>query len=176
MKKYQFPFSNKNVPLDTLKFIFGQAEKFLISTVETGSTLNTRALNLLQILIPLLAGLLGYIATLINKKPYPITFEISLFFSVVLFISIGLAGLMYWLRSEYDAGSEPSKLSNKELLNYDIEIEKTFIINEIENYQNRINFNLAQNKKRVIWFMMAISNLILGLLIVMAYLIYAFNA
>lgn len=136
-----------DIKIDSAKFIFTQAETFLKSTVDTTASLTSRAISLIQVLIPLIGIVFVYTVTFISKKDFSnVLFHVSAYFFLVLVFCLVKAVKMYKTVPVAEPGSEPIKLATKNMLFSDVENQELILVlNEIEQYQERIDRNLSNN-------------------------------
>lgn len=136
-----------DIKIDSAKFIFHQAEIFLKSTCETTTSLTSRAVSLIQILIPLIGIDFVYVTSFILNKDFSnVLLHVSTYFLLVLSFCLFKAIRMYRTVPVADPGSQPLKLATKAMLFSDLEYQELILIlNEIEQYQDRIENNLSNN-------------------------------
>jgi len=137
---------------DDAKFIFEQAEKFLKDSVESSETIVSRMNTLITIISGSLIALIGYIIT---KEVRNCSFDKTLiapYFSLAyLYILAWLSFNNYKPRDYVLPGSLPEDLFNPSFFHEDIPREDRIIryyVNEIENYQAKIEANSEINNQR----------------------------
>lgn len=140
------------VSLEDVKFIFSQAEKRLDDTVKTGESIASKTMSMITLLAGVLIALSGYMISnwngvaLASHKD-----EVAIIGSLY---SIGLS--IYMIKNVlpnkyYVLGSEPENLMKPEFFDKNVQSDKITIfiyMNEIENYNLRIERNLEVNTRR----------------------------
>ena len=144
MKKIKIHFPNwKDLSFQTANFYFSETEKKLNETVSTFMNNKDRAFGILKILLPILTVSVGFILSKENDwdKLIPAIY----FFA---FQSLGIACLVFVIlpREIHTSGSIPSLLIHPQSISED-EKEQFIgiILNQCENLEPRILFNIKQN-------------------------------
>lgn len=150
--------------MESAKFILSQADSFLKSTVETTNILTGRAISVIQILIPLIGADFVYVLTFLKSESYgDYLFHIAGFLLIILCVTMTLAIRMFHIVKIADVGSEPCKLATENLLLSDTENQELILIlNEIENYQSRIDLNLKNNSEKARRYRQVLNTLLVG--------------
>jgi hypothetical protein len=134
--------------VDYFKFIFEQSEKFLNRLVTVGENITKKAHAILIIAVSVFTLSVGCVFTMDDQK--------IVFCSVVLAIlSVGAILLLLKPLISYTfsvQGSMPKKLLDKDFVesfSTDENIIKNLILNEIIDYQTRIDDNAVTNRNRI---------------------------
>lgn len=143
-----------NVSIDDAKFIFSQAEKRLDDTVKVSDAITSRSYTI----ITLLVGILSAISSLFLKNLIErgfLYYQTTLTLVSVIYLT-GCLSLLIWNISAtqyWTLGSDP-KLLAQDIFFKDGVTEKLrsvyLYVNEIENYQERIEINLQKNRTRFV--------------------------
>jgi len=135
--------------LDYLKFVFEQSEKKLIELIKTGEYITKKAHSILVVSVTVFTLCLGSFFTLHFEETFInvalITISTLSFISVVLLIKPLIS------YDTFVTGSDPSSLFKEKLLtnfSSDVNRIKNLYLNESVEYQTRIDFNRAINRKR----------------------------
>jgi hypothetical protein len=153
MKQFKIPKKNwKSIPLDSAKFILEEGKDYLDYTLKESDKITNRAYSLVILLSTVLAAIVGYTFTKLTSESFSSIFVMNLYFSFVLSGFIIFLATLVFPRSTMQKGRIPSKLAQESLLlnpklNSD-EIYLSYVIREIENTQDKIDFNLIKNKER----------------------------
>ena len=144
------------VSLNDVKLIFAQAEKRLDDTVKTGEGIATKTMNLVTLVAGILIALSGFLisnwkglATATNK-------DLIAVMGVLYVLTVFIYMIKNVLPNEYFVmGSEPSELMLPSFFDPAVRDDKITIflyMNEIENYDYRIEVNLVVNNGRWLRF------------------------
>jgi hypothetical protein len=142
----------ERVTLEDVKFIFSQAEKRLDDTVKTGENIASKTMSMITLLAGVLIALSGYMisnwkgmAAASHKDEVAI---IGSLYSIVLSIFMIRNVLP---NNYYVLGSEPEIMMVPTFFDRAVKMDKITIfiyMNEIENYNFRIEKNLDVNTRR----------------------------
>jgi hypothetical protein len=153
MKKFKIPKTDwKSIPVDSAKFILEEGKNYHEYTLNESEKITNRAYALVLLLSVILSAIVGYTFTKLTGADFTVILSMNLYFSFVISFFIIVLATLIFPRSLMQKGRIPSKLAQESLLlnkklNKD-EIYLAYIIREIENTQDKIDFNLAINKKR----------------------------
>lgn len=148
------------ISLDEAKFVFEHAEKKLKDVVDTNILIVNRTTTLVTVTVGLLVGLIGFsINHWITVQEFDELFTISIFTELYLFVICLILKDNIQAQEYYVIGANPSLFFTETL--YNSKIDKLEIsdpekrqrliymyINEIENYQFRIEKNIETNENR----------------------------
>jgi hypothetical protein len=140
------------VTLEDVKFIFSQAEKRLDDTVKTGESIASKTMSMITLLAGVLIALSGYMIS--NWKGMASASHKDEVAIIGSLYSIALS--IYMIRNVlpnkyYVLGSEPEIMMTPSFFDPAVRIDKITIfiyMNEIENYNLRIEKNLDVNTGR----------------------------
>lgn len=171
--KFQVPVSFKDkATKDTAQFIFQQAEKSLIETIETDKSLTDRCYRLAAMITPAIIALIGLSLSRIESKKYDVFLLIMIV--SILFLTYAAVCIynIFFPKKMILNGSRPSKTMNEKILtsyeNYEVakknnkseltdeeinikRLERqviAFYLWEARNYERRINENHDNNEAR----------------------------
>jgi hypothetical protein len=137
--------------MDELKLIFNQAEKRLDETVKRGESIASKTMSMITLMAGLLIALSGYIISI--WKGFPALTNKDWVGIVGCLYLLGL--LIYVINNVMThkylvVGSQPEDLINSTYSGEDISGSKILLlmyINEIENYNWRIDYNTTLNRR-----------------------------
>ena len=138
----------KEIHLDLLKRSVDQAEKYLQETIRTSEIITARSYQIFGLLIPSVTLVLGYCTKIDFSDTKDDIFELSgLLTLLILGFSLNYCRKAMVPYRFHMVGNKPKDslderfISNKEPL-------QSFLINECENYQKRIEKNAENNELR----------------------------
>jgi hypothetical protein len=157
-KKFKADFSSwRNITKETAKFYFDEAEKRLQETIVTSKNISDSTHKIITVLISMFILIFGFITTNILKPPstdttinFPLLFT-SISVCLILIRALYLAIQILQPRSIMTTGIMPKKLINPSPIDKHGKTELQFIdilLSACENYQVRIDLNIASNKQR----------------------------
>lgn len=155
-----------------VKFIFDHAEKMLRETLETNTLIVTRVTSLTTLTSTLLIALFGFTISRFDANKIDTLF-ITAVVGIVYFFAIAVMLFLNILPKKYhQVGAEPKQFFSRAFINrynanYRIQL---FYVNEIQEYQKRIQYNLKLNYKR--WNLYLISLTLILLAPVVLSLVY----
>lgn len=142
----------KKVEIENIKFILTEAQAYFRFLSEAKIRITTRAFSIITILIPLSCLLIAFIIKSIDNEQFTnkqFVFLGTIILINLLYILYGL-GKIIMPKKSMPFGREPFKLFQEERLlglNYDKELSmKALILNEIEDTQNKIEYNKENNQ------------------------------
>ena len=153
MKKFIIPKNGwKSFPLNSVEFILKEGKDYLEYTLNESDKITKRAYSIILILFAVLSGIIAYT---FNKMVLP-GFQPIIFlnFSLVVALTITLFrfGVLIFPRTIKVKGRIPKNIALPQFLNNPKLTKEenylSFIIQDIEVVQDKIDFNLEQNKKR----------------------------
>ncbi|MBE7653998.1 hypothetical protein [Tenacibaculum finnmarkense] len=142
----------KTFPLNSIEFILKEGKDYHEYTLNESDKITKRAYSIILILFGVLSGVIAYT---FNKMVLPC-------FQPIIFVNFGLVtaltiilfrfGILIFPRTIKVKGRIPKKIALPQFLN-NPKLSKeenylSFIIQDIEVVQDKIDFNLVQNKKR----------------------------
>lgn len=133
------------------KFIFEQAEKMLKDTVEMGNIIASRTTTIVTIISGSLIAFMGYLITKLRTSEMDGLFCIAIVATIYLFVLSYYAFENIKPAAYMTSGSLPETFVQGLMLMEETTDEKRityFYINEFENYQFRIQINIAINRLR----------------------------
>jgi hypothetical protein len=152
------------VTLEDVKLIFSQSEKRLDDTVKTGENIASKTMSMITLLAGVMIALIGYIIS--NWKGMTLATHQD---------AVAITGSLYCIllsifmirnvlpNKYYVLGSEPKTMMNAAFFDPKLPAGKTTIfiyMNEIENYNLRIEKNLAINKRRWRQYRLAVNAMV----------------
>lgn len=154
----------KSIPVDSIIFILSEAKDYLDYTISESDKITTRAYSIVLLLFAILSGIIGFtfkeLATANFSKILMINFCLSF---TIVFLLYHLGHLVF-PRKIMAKGRIPKELALPQFLtNSKLSKEENYlalIIQEVENCQKKIDFNLLKNEhrqKRLKNIMMAIA-------------------
>jgi hypothetical protein len=140
------------VSLEDVKFIFAQAEKRLDDTVKTGESIASKTMSMITLLAGVLIALSGYMISNWNGIALASHKDEVAIIGSLYSITLAIYMIKNVLPNKYYVlGSEPENLMNPEFFDRTVQTDKITVfiyMNEIENYNLRIEKNLEVNNKR----------------------------
>ncbi|GGI23631.1 hypothetical protein [Pedobacter mendelii] len=144
--------NKKKLTLEDARFIFEQAEKFLVDVIDAHKTIIERTNTLLALLITILTGLVGFNISKIDEGFGKNNICDTVWFLILYLILGGIYLVKNIKPTTYMAlGSQPRKIFVDHFFQKNIPDEKrvVFILSsEIERYQTRIEENMIINNKK----------------------------
>lgn len=166
MTPFKIPKNNwKLMPIESLKFILDEGKDYLGYTLSESDKITNRAYSLIVLLSAILSAIVGYTFVKIQSSEISNTIFMNLYLSIIVSALIVSLATLVFPRSLMQKGKKPSKLAQESfLLNPKLskdEIYLSFVIREIEDTQDKIDFNLLKNESRrnkleVIMYLIAI--------------------
>lgn len=142
----------EKLTLNDAKFIFDQAEKLLIDSVESGETIVNRMNTLITLITGSLLALLGYI---ISRAGDNFVFDSAMFTASVGALSLYILAVYSFQNNQPKnyllPGTVPKDLFDPAFFDTAIQNEERIVmyyVNEFENYMYRIEINNAINAER----------------------------
>jgi hypothetical protein len=133
------------IELESAKFIFSEAEKVLDDGIRTAEQITTRALNILNFLIPLIILLLSYLALYFNIAG--VLTQISIAGLILGIILVFMCLRVYDIYEIIPMGNWPENLLKDEYINNDYQ-ELLYYYNASLTAQNAIKTNKQNNTER----------------------------
>lgn len=153
MKKFIIPKNDwKSIPLDSVEFILKEGKDYHEYTLNESDKITKRAYSIILILFAILSGVVAYTFNKMVLEDFqPIVF-LNYGLIVALTIILFRFGVLIFPRTIKVKGRIPKKIALPQFLNNPKLTKEenylSFIIQDIEVVQDKIDFNLAQNKKR----------------------------
>lgn len=176
MSKFKIPKENwKSIPIDSALFILNESKEYIDYTLKESESITNKSYSLILLLTTILSAIVGYTYDIIVNNNISAIVYLNFFFTfMITFLLVHLSIIVFPRRLMVE-GRKPEELARDYLLITPKLTEKenylSFIIQEIENSQYKIDFNLEKNKKRSNKFKFVIYTIIISLPI---YLITAF--
>ncbi|MDG5490587.1 hypothetical protein [Psychroserpens sp. SPM9] len=153
MKNFKIPKTKwKSFPIDSAKFILEEGKDYLDYTLKESDKITNRAYSLIILLSTILAAIVGYTFTKITTDSISSVIVMNLYFSFAISGFILFLATLVFPRSIMQKGRIPSKLAQEKFLTNSKltseEIYLSYVIREIENTQDKINYNLNKNRQR----------------------------
>ena len=153
MKSFKIPKSDwKSIPIDSAKFILEEGKDYLEYTLKESDKVTNRAYSLVILLSTILVAIVGYTFGKMVNGDFSGVLIMNIYFAFIISFLIVFLSTLVFPRTVMQKGRIPSKLAQEKLLlNPKLETNEIFlsyVIREIENTQDKINFNLSKNKKR----------------------------
>jgi hypothetical protein len=153
------------VTLEDVKFIFSQAEKRLDDTVKTGESIASKTMSIFTLMAGVLVALSGYMISNWNGISSSTSKDLVSILGSLYILGLFIYMLKNVLPNEYYVlGSEPDQLMVPAYFDPKLPLDKVTIfiyMSEIENYNLRIEHNLAVNAGRwrkyrfsIIWMLL----------------------
>lgn len=162
------------VKSETLFLIKDEAEKNLLAVQSTEDVITNKSNNLIQIIIPVVIVLSGFIINGFSTNVFDWKFYLSgsfvVLFSIVVF---KLYKNILPVKTSL-IGSEPKQLVQSDMIIGQKETdERNILVNRVYNLQNAIDYSLLSHSKRYNRFKSSIKLLLLGMLIILSlFLVY----
>jgi hypothetical protein len=158
---------------DSALFIIGEADKYLKYTIEVSDKVTARAFSFLLICISIFTAIIGFTFKYYSENPgISLNLICNLLFAIMLLINCYLLILIVSPRFFMMTGRIPKEIAIPDFLdNQDLTAEQShlaLILNEIENCQTKIEYNINQNQDRLKMFKRTLIVLILGSAIYLA--------
>lgn len=153
IKRWEANIENKKkLTLEDARFIFEQAEKFLVDVIDAHKTIIERTNTLLALLITILTGLVGFNISKIEEGFGKDNICDAVWFLILYLILGGIYLLKNIKPTNYKAlGSQPHKIFVDHFFQKSIADDKRSIMmlsSEIERYQLRITENMNINNQK----------------------------
>lgn len=142
---------------DIANYIIGQAEKSLKYTIEVADKTTAKSITLLLILLPVTSTIVGFLLNSVKQNKTFVSAEILL---LLYFLAVCIGSFIFVVklmlpRNTMAIGREPKQLVADQILQLDCGSDEKLLIykiNEIKNYQHKIEYNRKQNVSRIILF------------------------
>lgn len=157
MKPNKFNFQidkeyKKKINCEEAKFIFEQAEKSFVDTIETSKKIFERSSSILTLLSGIVVGLVAYSIGKYEKNNCIDELLLTSLTSIVYYLSVGYLFVFPNIKtSEYNLpGTQPKKYFNDDFFNANPPQGKLTLLYliEIKNIQDGIDGNKEVNEKR----------------------------
>ncbi|MEM6719464.1 MAG: hypothetical protein AAF611_09130 [Bacteroidota bacterium] len=153
MSEFKIPKESwKSIPIDSALFILNESKDYIDYTLNESDKITSRSYSLVLILVTLLSAIIGYtFSTLVAGELTKITY-VNFFFIFTIVIIVIYLSMIIFPKKMIVKGRMPKELALKEfLINPKLTSKEnylSFIIQEIENSQHKIDYNLKKNKAR----------------------------
>jgi hypothetical protein len=161
MKKEIWNISPENkakIDKDIANYIIEQAEKSLRYSIEVADKTTSKAVTLLLILLPVASTIVGFLVNSVKQNKTLVSPEtlLLMYFLVLFIVALIFAVKLLLPRNTMALGREPKQLIVDQVLQLaDCSSEQKLLIyklNEIKNYQYKIEHNQDQNNTRITLF------------------------
>jgi hypothetical protein len=153
-QNFKIPVSDwTEVGIDNAKFVLAEAQSYVKYLSDVSGRITARAFSILTVLATITSALIAFVVKQAIDSPTTNTFITYYTVAIVIvLIAIMFAlGKVVMPRLFMPVGRSPIEISNDELLGVTMEKKLSFValvMNEIENSQNKIDFNERQNAER----------------------------
>ncbi|WP_046756195.1 hypothetical protein [Kordia jejudonensis] len=153
MSKFEIPKENwKSISIDSALFILNESKDYIDYTLKESEHITSRSFSLVLILISLLSAIVGYTyGKIVDSELANLIIVNCVFIITIVFLLIRLFMIVF-PKKMIVKGRIPKELAQKHILiTPKLTAQENYlmlIIQEIENSQHKINFNLKQNKSR----------------------------
>lgn len=153
-KPYYVPVSDyRKAGIENCKFIYQNAFEYVKDTTERSNRITVRAFSIITILIPITSAIIAFLYNQVQTGSInkPILFSLTVIVVLCLLVIMLMLGSVIFPRLFMPVGREPKLVADDEMLGVSLEKEYALIalyINEIENCQAKIEYNLLQNLNR----------------------------
>ena len=179
-ENFKIPVTNwTQVKIDNAKFILAEAKENLKFLDDQSSRISNRAFSILTILGPISGALIAFVVGQMMKEPLQTTFftwyAITIIFCLIAIMLI--LGRLVMPRKFMSLGRPPKDICNDDMLGISLDKELSLIaivMNEIENCQQKIEYNEIQNDERTILLRQSMKSLVLIFMLAIATLIFYF--
>ena len=153
MKPFKIPKSSwKTISIDSINFVLSEAKDYLDYTIKESDKITSRAYSIVLLLFAILSGTIGYTFNKVSHSDFSKIILLNFCLSFVMIFLLFHLGRLVFPRKLMVKGRLPRKIALKEfLLTPELSKEEnylSFIIQEVENTQVKIDYNLTCNKKR----------------------------
>jgi len=158
-----------SIDIETIKFIYDQAEKKLKDSLQSGDSIKTRSYNFIALLSSLLIALIVYLTKekIVGNKIDVSVFGFAIFFILYILIVLVILFINVLTKKYLGMGVEPFTIFMQKYIAYtdakDISRSVKYIYTtQIEKYQDRISLSVKSNEycgKRLnaaIWMILGI--------------------
>lgn len=154
----QYAYNNSHkINRDLLKGVFEQSEKKLMETVYTGQRATNRAYSIFVCSVLLLTLSSGYFLTDKLDIVHNNFFELASLLCAIIFLFTTVLSLAAATVSNtlFGPGSEPKWVLNRAVVDSENQAA-TFLLNECNDYQFRIDHNKKINARKIFYVNMAL--------------------
>lgn len=150
---FKLPKKNwKLFPKDSMTFILNESKEYLGYTLNESDKITNRAFSLVLVLTTILISILGFTFSRMISNEIDKTVYLNIYLSIIITGFIVYLSTLIFPKQMMQKGRKPNQLAKESLLiNEKLtheEIYLSFIIREVEDIQDKIDFNLAKNEKR----------------------------
>jgi|GEM_PF-5837828 len=143
---------------DIANFIIEQGEKSLKYSIEVADKTTSKSITLLLIFLPVTSTIVGFLINSVKQSKTLISAETMLLIYLLVVCVVALIFVVKLIlpRDTMAVGREPRQLAVDQVLQLpDCSNEKKLMIyklNEIKNFQHKIDYNRKQNDSRILLF------------------------
>lgn len=168
-----------NVKIENAKFVLAEAKDNLKYLDDQSSRISNRAFSILTVLVPITGALIAFVVGQIMKEAIQSAFIIWYVISIIvcLIAIMFLLGRLVMPRKFMSLGRPPKDICNDDMLGLSLSKELSMVaivMNEIENCQQKIEYNEIQNDKRTKLLSRSMKSLILVFTLAIVTLIICF--
>lgn len=142
----------KNFPKESLEFILNEGKDYLGYTLNESDKITNRAYSIILLLFAILSGVVAYTFNRMIIGGYEMIICLNFCLIISLVILLFYLGCLIFIKTIMAKGRIPKTIALSNLLINpklsEDEVYISYLIQEIENVQNKIDFNLVKNEKR----------------------------
>lgn len=142
----------KSYSVDSINFILSESKDYLDYTIKESDKITNRAYSIVLLLSAILTGLVGYTFSEVLNRNLSKIFFLNFYLSLVITVFLIILGRIIFPRNIMSKGRIPKDLFKEDFLVNPKLTERenylSFLIQEIKNTQQKIDFNLNINEKR----------------------------
>jgi len=152
------PENKAKIDKDIANYVIEQAEKSLKYSIEVADKTTSKAITLLLVLLPVASTIVGFLVNSVKQYKTLMSPEtlLLMYFLILCIVALIFAVKLVLPRNTMGLGREPKQLIVDQVLQLaGCSGEQKLLIyklNEIKNYQFKIEHNQAQNNTRILLF------------------------
>ena len=152
------PENKAKIDKDIANYVIEQAEKSLRYSIEVADKTTSKAITLLLVLLPVASTIVGFLVNSVKQYKALMAPEtlLLMYFLFLCIVALIFAVKLVLPRNTMGLGREPKQLVVDQVLQLaDCSSEQKLLIyklNEIKNYQFKIEYNKQQNNARIVRF------------------------
>ncbi|AXG68123.1 hypothetical protein KORDIASMS9_00313 [Kordia sp. SMS9] len=153
MSEFKIPKENwKSISIDSALFILNESKDYIDYTLKESESITSRSYSLVLVLVTLLSAIIGYTYSKVVEGELSNIIYINFFFIFTIVMLVIYLSIIIFPKKMIVKGRMPKELALKNVLITPKLTDKqnylAFIIQEIENSQHKIDFNLRKNALR----------------------------
>lgn len=143
----------KNFSIDSVEFILNENKDYLDYTLAESDKITNRSFSLLLLISTILSAIIGFTYSKIGNLLFDKIVYVNFCLIVLLSFTVIFLGKLIFPRQIMAKGRIPTELAKQEFLN-NPKLNKeehylALVIQEIENCQKKISYNLQSNSERL---------------------------